>query len=373
MIWLNGYRMRLAIVGIVVMMVLDGGRTKADFTFGEPVNLGATVNNSYDDAMPCMSPDGLELYFCSNRPGGLGGNIYGDDLWVVRREMIYDDWGIPENLGPQVNSPMDDYSPCLSSDGLSLYFVTYKRPGGVGWADIWVATRQTINDPWGNVTNLGAPVNTSTNENEPSLSGDGLSLFFHSYRMGEVALYEAKRATINDRWGQPHKLDPIIDMAGWEGTPFISSDARLLLFSVDPTLKYNKQSNYDLFMTMRATAESPWNTPVALGGQINSPYADSMPCLSWDGATVYFASNRPYGNASSWDIWQAPIIPITDFNGDRIVDAEDMCIMVDHWGEDYPLCDIGPMPWGDGVVDVEDLVVLAEHLFEKLPGRPIEP
>jgi hypothetical protein len=47
--------------------------------------------------------------------------------------------------------------------------------------------------------------------------------------------------------------------------------------------------------------------------------------------------------------------------------------MVDHWGEDYPLCDIGPMPWGDGVVDVEDLIVLAEHLFEQLPGRPIEP
>jgi hypothetical protein len=41
-----------------------------------------------------------------------------------------------------------------------------------------------------------------------------------------------------------------------------------------------------------------------------------------------------------------------------------MCIMVDYWGENYPLCDIGPMPWGDGIVDVEDLKVLAEHLFE---------
>jgi len=50
-----------------------------------------------------------------------------------------------------------------------------------------------------------------------------------------------------------------------------------------------------------------------------------------------------------------------------------MCIMVDHWGENYSLCDIGPMPWGDGVVDVEDLIVLAEHLFETIPGRPIQP
>jgi hypothetical protein len=38
--------------------------------------------------------------------------------------------------------------------------------------------------------------------------------------------------------------------------------------------------------------------------------------------------------------------------------------MVDNWGTDNKLCDIGPMPWGDGIVDVEDLKVLAEHLFE---------
>ena len=40
--------------------------------------------------------------------------------------------------------------------------------------------------------------------------------------------------------------------------------------------------------------------------------------------------------------------------------------MVDHWGENYSLCDIGPMPWGDGIVDVQDLIVLSEHLFEEV-------
>jgi inhibitor of cysteine peptidase len=63
-----------------------------------------------------------------------------------------------------------------------------------------------------------------------------------------------------------------------------------------------------------------------------------------------------------------PAPPTPDFNGDGIVDAADMCIIVDHWGEDYPLCDIGPMPWGDGVVNVQDLIVLAEHLFEVYPS-----
>jgi len=58
------------------------------------------------------------------------------------------------------------------------------------------------------------------------------------------------------------------------------------------------------------------------------------------------------------------IDPVVDLNDDGIVDAADLCMMVDYWGTDMPLCDIGPMPWGDGIVDVQDLIILAEHLFE---------
>jgi hypothetical protein len=73
------------------------------------------------------------------------------------------------------------------------------------------------------------------------------------------------------------------------------------------------------------------------------------------------------------DIWKASIDPIVDLNSDGIVDAADMCIMVDNWGTDDALCDIGPTPFGDGVVDVQDLIVLAEHLFEEFPpAEPVE-
>ena len=83
---------------------------------------------------------------------------------------------------------------------------------------------------------------------------------------------------------------------------------------------------------------------------------------------LYFSSERPGGFGGFWgDIYQARVIPIVDLNADGFVDSADMCIMVDHWGENCPLCDIGPMPWGDGVVDVQDLIVLAEHLFEHFP------
>jgi hypothetical protein len=75
---LNGNRMGLVIVGIVAVIVIGAGSVMADFTFGEPTNLGPTVNDSSsEDLFACPSADGLELYFVSDRAGGEGGG----DLW----------------------------------------------------------------------------------------------------------------------------------------------------------------------------------------------------------------------------------------------------------------------------------------------------
>jgi len=72
-------------------------------------------------------------------------------------------------------------------------------------------------------------------------------------------------------------------------------------------------------------------------------------------------------------LWQVSIEPVVDLNGDGIVDSADMCIIVNNWGTDEPLCDIGPTPFGDGIVDVQDLIVLAKHLFEEIPpAEPVE-
>ena len=95
--------------------------------------------------------------------------------------------------------------------------------------------------------------------------------------------------------------------------------------------------------------------------------------LSADCFTLYFEAARGWGRFGSNDFWQVKYTPIIDFNGDGIVDVADVCIMIEHWLTDYPLCDIGPMPWGDGIVDVQDLTVLAEHLFEEIPpAEPVE-
>ena len=217
------------------------------------------------------------------------------------------DWGPPVNLGPTVNSSAWDSCPSISADGLSLYFDSY-RPGGSGNCDLWVTTRATVSDPWGQPVNLGPRVNSSAWEYQPGISADGLNLFFFSNRPGG-------------------------------------------------------SGDDDLWVTKRASTFDPWTEAVNLGPTVNSSARDICPYISADGSTLYFSSGRP-GGMGNIDLWQVSISPVVDFNGDGIVDSADMCIIVDHWGENYSSCDIGPTPLGDGIVDVQDLIVLSEHLFE---------
>jgi hypothetical protein len=185
-------------------------RTTIDDDWGEPMNLGPNVNGPQADSLASISFDGLELYFNSkNRPGG-----YGDtDLWVTTRETRDAEWGVPVNLGPIVNSSSWDGGPWIFKDGLELYF-TSNRPGGYGILDIWLATRETVDDPWGEPVNLGAVVNSSAHEGLQCISADGLALFFSDevwggYRpggFGGADMWVTTRASVNDPWGTPVNL-----------------------------------------------------------------------------------------------------------------------------------------------------------------------
>ena len=102
-----------------------------------------------------------------------------------------------------------------------------------------------------------------------------------------------------------------------------------------------------------------------LGPVINSSYWDLSPNISADGSTLYFCSDRP-GGIGSADLWQAPIIPIVDFNGDGIVDLKDFCKLAQYWGQNESSVDMGPTPLGDGTVDIQDVAVLAGYWLKEI-------
>ena len=351
---------------LVLVLGLTTEIANADFTFGTPTNLGPQVNSSVWDGCPSISADGLSLYFASDLPGGYGF----DDLWLTTRETTDEPWGEPVHLGPQVNSTSSDVAPSISADGLSLYF-TSNRPGGYGENDLYVTKRATTDEDWGTPVNLGPIVNSSATDFFPNISFDGLSLFFYSNRaprfnnLGD--LWVATRATIDDEWSEPVNLGPTVNSSiQYNEAPSISADGRMLFFSA---IRPGGRGKEDLWVTTRRTTDDDWGTPVNLGPTVNTSSFDKNPNISADGLTLYFQSNRS-GGVSTWDIWQVSIEPVVDLNADGIVDSADIVIMIDYWGTDNPLCDIGPMPWGDGIVDVQDLIVLAEHLFEEIP--PVE-
>jgi len=337
---------------------------KADFVIGTPTNLGPTVNSAAVDWMPSLSADGLTLYFSSRRSGGFGS----EDIYVTTRATTGDPWEEPVNLGPPVNTSNWEQGPSISADGLTLFFSSYNRPDGSGGDDIYVTTREKKDDPWGTPMNLGPTVNSSAHDWAPSISADGLTLYFGSRRSGGYGGYDlwvTIRETIHDEWGSPVNLGGTVNSAHKTHGMSISHDGLLLFFSSD---RPGGSGGFDFWVTRRETTNDPWGTPVNLGPPVNSSaYYDQTPNISADGSTLYFTTERP-GDFGNGDIYQALVIPIVDLNGDGIVDSMDICIMVDHWGTDNSLCDIGPMPWGDGVVDVQDLIVLAEHLFEVLPS-----
>jgi Tol biopolymer transport system component len=353
---------------VLLLLVLSFGLTtevaNADFTFGAPTNLGPTINTPALDSQPSISADGLSLFFYSERSGGYGNR----DIWVAKRITTNEDWTTVENVGPPVNTSYRDSSPAILGDGLTLFFDS-DRPGGSSGLDIWVTTRTTKSDPWGTPMNLGPTVNASSHDAYPSVSADGLTLFMQSNRPGGYGKYDiwlTTRQTKDDPWTTPVNLGSTVNSSAIEGNPSISPDGLALLFA---SLRPGGYGISDMYLVRRKTIQDLWGLPMNLGPVVNSPSIEAGMSISTDGLTLYFESERPGGEGSG-DLWQAAIIPIVDLNVDGIVDSADMCIMVDHWGEDYSLCDIGPMPWGDGIVDVQDLIVLAEHLFEEV--QPIE-
>jgi Tol biopolymer transport system component len=203
-------------------------------------------------------------------------------------------FGTPENLGPVVNSPADDGSPSISADGLELYFDS-SRDGGFGGADIWVARRATTEDDWGEPENLGPVVNSPANEVAVSISADGLALYFCDWGdprpggLGEADLWVTTRASKDSPWGKPVNLGPTINSPGNEATPNISADGRELYFESDRPGGFGSD---DIYVATRS-ASGEWGEPKNLGQKVNSAEWEHCPDISADGLTLFYDRKIP--------------------------------------------------------------------------------
>jgi len=123
---------------------------------------------------PAISPDGLTLYFVSDMPGGKGGK----DIWKVMRATQSSDWGNPVNLGSTINTPGDEMFPTVREDG-TLYFSSNYHMG-FGGLDIFKLVTKSNGDL--EVKNMGYPINSSADDFSIIFEGDKEQGYFSSTR-----------------------------------------------------------------------------------------------------------------------------------------------------------------------------------------------
>jgi outer membrane protein OmpA-like peptidoglycan-associated protein len=141
-----------------------------------PVKLSSKINSASQESSASLTPDQKTMYFSSNRPGGFGGQ----DVYVIRKNSN-GEWGEPVNLGATINTAYDEDSPFIHPDGKTLYFSSNGH-NTMGGSDIF----KTINNgrTWTLPVNMGYPINTVHNDNYFVLSADGKKGYYSSNRPG---------------------------------------------------------------------------------------------------------------------------------------------------------------------------------------------
>ena len=233
-------------------------RASLDADWGPPVNLDAfnsvpVINRvNSGTAVPSFSADGHQLFFNSDRPGGVGGN----DLYVSRRSNKHEDfgWQEPVNLR-SVNSPQNDNAATYFEDeetGIISLYVTTSRPGGPvgsapGSVHIWVSTL-------GDDGSFGPPVlvpelSSPFTDNTTDIRRDGLEFFLASTRpngrIGVVDIWVSTRDSTLDPWSTPVNLGPTVNYPGYTtGRPSLSSDGTTLYFYSDRPGGFGRRDLY---------------------------------------------------------------------------------------------------------------------------------
>lgn len=190
--------------------------------------------DGYKYLEPFLSPDGLRLYFASDRPKSEEKTMKSDfDIWYVERKDKKSAWSAPINAGDNVNSENDEFYPSLAANN-NLY-LTISAPSGIGKDDIYYCK-------W-----------------------DGKA------------------------YSKPILLSEKINSKGYEFNAFIAQDESYLIYS-----KYKTKDGFgsgDLYLAKK-DENGEWLEAENLGKKINSKYMDYCPFYDAKNKRLYFTSRR---------------------------------------------------------------------------------
>ncbi|MEO7111561.1 MAG: hypothetical protein ABI183_14065 [Polyangiaceae bacterium] len=223
-------------------------------------------------------------------------------------------FGTPTLLN--VNSAMDDWGPRLSPDERTLYFASSRANHGDGGAGIFTANRTSVTDDFSTPT-LMPNINGPYVAVHPTVTADGLNLYFQSNQLGPNDIFLSTRANLGDNFGAPILL-PNINSATEQDAPFVRADGTVIYFS-------QRASAPAKLQIRRAVASAGSFAAAASEDEINSPNFDTtFPTVTPDDLTIFFASDNPKASSGGYDMWMAErastsdafsdILPLTHMN-----------------------------------------------------------
>jgi hypothetical protein len=286
----NSVALSLFLVTGLCSPAFQASQENATCIVGSVENLGSGVNSPFFEGSPTASANERLLFFTSNRAGGQ------EDLFVSTRRRRTGAWGEAVNVGPPVNTPgANENGLRLSLDGKTLYFSS-NRPGGFGRSDLYVATRLSANHPWSTAENLGPLINTELFEGFPAPTADGNTLYFDRGTgpgSADADIWVTTRANPQEPWGAPEPLPPPINGPSAEVSPSVSTDGLTLYFASQRPGNIGFQ---DIWVARRTDVALHWGPPENLGSEVNAPASLTFaPFISANGRSLYFASTRAGG------------------------------------------------------------------------------
>lgn len=197
------------------------------------------ATTGYSEVRLTLSPDGrTALWFSRDRPGGPGGY----DIWMAR--LVDGAWGPATPVS--FNTPGRDFDPAFSADGRHVYFCS-DRPGGQGGDDIWRV--EVRGHGFGAARNLGSEVNSVRNEFAPMPSPDGRTLLFSSDRPGGRGRHDLFAARLRGVvFTGAVRLPGAVNTASDEFDATFLEDGETIVFSRAPDMAIDR---VDLFVTGR--------------------------------------------------------------------------------------------------------------------------
>lgn len=264
-----------------------------NYTFGRAIKLGESINSGAEESMPIVSPDGNKLFFVRTfHDDNVGGKYSGQDIWVsIKNE--FGDWMPANNDLPELNNNRNNAVIGVNNDESALFLTNAYNP--INTTVLGVARSIKISNYWSKPNDI----NISGIDSRNSFIGfymnknENVLLISMNYRntQGEEDLFISLKND-NGIWSTPENLGTTINTSGYEISPFLSDDGKLLFFASNGHSGFGEA---DIFMSRRLyDSWGIWSEPINLGNNINSSAFDAYFFLH-DNKIAYFASNRSGG------------------------------------------------------------------------------